>query len=185
MKKVLVYILMLISVVFISGCGDSFTKKEQDDFKEEIMNELKVDKLFQGTGVFVTLDSSFVEYESDVWDMYLYNGEFAFMSQRISKQSNLNGMSYSQLTLKQYFQLVMTTNNFESYIYEEKTIYGDDLLYCYIKTRDANAELDYGYMMMVMESDSFFYTMNLSCDHEQLDTNKALFERYGKSISVK
>ena len=36
MKKVLVYILMLISVVFISGCGDSFTKKEQDDFKEEI-----------------------------------------------------------------------------------------------------------------------------------------------------
>lgn len=183
MKKLFICLLMIIGVLFITGCGDSFTKKEQEDFKNEILNEISVDKTFQNGGIFVTLNTNFKEYEVTGWDIYLYDGESALMSQRVSKQSNINDMDFSSLNLKQYMQLVQSLNKMEAYVYEDKTIYGESLLYCYCKKPEGT--VDYGYMMMALESKGYFYTINLSCPYEKFEDYKPLFLRYAKGISVK
>ena len=136
-----------------------------------LLNTVKP-KTFEGRGVEVTLSSDYKVKESQAWDFYVENGDIAFMSNRIGKLSQIgegdNKISLQTLNLQAYLVLTLAAYKIDEEnitIYEvEKYDLKDSFLYCYY----TDAEQKYAYLLMVKESENFFYTINVSCDNSKL-----------------
>lgn len=150
-------------------------------------------KVFEGRGVVVTLESDFKEVDSEKWDFYVENDEIAFMSNRFGKLSNFetetgqinlkdfNLQSYANLILAVY-EIGTEENPISTYTIERynKSVKEGELIYCYYKD---SAE-KYAYMLVLAESDNFFYTINIACDAEDLEANRVKMLQYAISIDV-
>ncbi len=161
MKKAL--FLLLVFIFLLSGCR-----------LEPIS-----DHTFTKEGVTITLPSDFVEYESERWELYCANNEYTFMSKRQIRSKD----EYKLLTAKTYMQYVLASYDLDVTI---RCVdgYNEVFYYCYYNTyKDDTPE--YGYMMMVFESDDYFYIMNFASNYEIFEDSKALFLQYALTISVK
>ena len=109
--------------------------------------------------------------ETEKWDFYAENDEYAFMSTRISKKSeipskeegkpavkleNLTLQAYLSLTLGAYGISVDENDGNTITIYYADT-FGSGFYYCYYK--DGSGK--YGYMLLVKESLNYFYIEEL------------------------
>lgn len=161
MKKFLLLILAL--TFFLTGCGVKETE-------------------FKGGGVTVTLTSDFKEYESDNWNYYLENKDVAFMTKRVNFQSTIGEVNLSKLTLNDYLNLVLSTNNIKADTYIVEGINGT-FYYCfYTSYKDYND--NYAYMLMVMKGKEHFYNMNFCCDYDDREVYQQQFLQYAVTISV-
>lgn len=164
MKKIILCILALFLTIGFTGCS----AKTKEFYKK---------------GVKVTLPSDFEEYEHDRWDFYVENDEFAIMSNRVSKLSNFtdtsgNTVNLAKLPLKAYMTLILASYNVDAGIYYVQG-YNSTFYYCYYTIGE-----DYGYMMMVAETESFFYTINLCSDYDSFQQSKEKLFEYAISIQL-
>ena len=152
------------------------------------------EKVFEKRGVTVVLESDFKVVETEKWDFYAENDEYAFMSTRISKKSeipskeegkpavkleNLTLQAYLSLTLAAYGISVDENDGNTITIYYADT-FGSGFYYCYYK--DGSGK--YGYMLLVKESLNYFYTMNIACDADQLNSSKTKMLQYAVTVTV-
>lgn len=176
MKKVIISISIVV-LVLISG------------FLTFILVTTPRTKKFEGRGVEITLASDFKIVENENYDFYVTNDEIYFMSTRLGKLSNItdtNGTKHelSKLTLNSYLALVLATyglgtedNNISIYYMEN---YYEDFYYCYYKDGNSN----YAYMLIVADSENFFYTMNIACAADKIDEYRTKMLQYAITIEV-
>ena len=102
------------------------------------------------------------------------------MSDRISKFSQINGLDLSKLSLEEYLNSVLATYGIQdsttTYLVEG---YYATFYYCYY-----TVEEKFGYMMMVAESDAFFYLINLAADYDVFQETKPLLMEYAVKIQI-
>lgn len=158
MKKILLTFVLIFSLLFTAGC-----KKE----KEFTMDGLKV-----------TLDSSFVKREQIGVVLAAVSTDKIFTANRQEKSQF--GSSY---TLSDYYDACLMSINLtgehEEYKDEEgniKFLYG-----YYNNTAD---EQEYGYMLVVLEGNDYFYAVNFGTYSDKLDSNKDKFLNWAKTIVV-
>ncbi len=172
MKKMLLCLSILLLTVLLPGC---MVKSE----------------IFEDKGVKIKLTSDFEEVDVEQWDYYLENDTIAFMSNRIGKLSQIEGangesLKLLDLSLQQFLVVALQLNGItmeQISIYKVETDKSDkDFYYCYYSVEAK--ENTYGYMMMVMESDNFFYTMNFSTDYDVFEENKSLLLSYAVTIEI-
>lgn len=165
MKKFVFGLFALLLTICLVGC----VKKPQTFYKK---------------GFKIEVPASFEEIEKDNWDIYIENDEYAIMSNRVSKLSNItddsgNKINLAQLPLNIYFQLILSGNGIEdcdTYFVEG---YNCTFYYCYYTVGEK-----YGYMMMVAESESFFYTINIATAYDSYKQSKQQMFEYAISIEL-
>lgn len=186
MKKVLVSFIIFILIL---GSG----------FLGYLLVTTPKPKTFEGKGVTVELLSDFKVFESEKWQFYAENKDIAFMSERVGKLSTItdkngNKLSFSTFTLETYLNFILATNQlftedgenssydvdiYEAEIYSESPLKGQ-MYYCYYKDYEGN----FAYMLVVRESENFFYTINIACDADQLNAYRTKMLQYAMSIDV-
>ena len=181
MKKVLVTIVMVI-LVLCSG------------FLTFLLLTTPRAKTFEGKGLKVELASDFEVIDSEKWQFYAENKDIAFMANRIGKLSTIKDsegkeiklvdfslQSYLSFTLAMY-NLGTKDNAISIYsvdTYNESS-HETKMYYCYY----TDAEGKYAYMMVVKESENFFYTMNIACDADELSVHRTKMLQYAISVDV-
>lgn len=166
MKKIIFLLLLIVFSVSLVGC----TSKIEE-------------KVFSGGGVSIKLTSDFQEYEHDRWDYYLYNSQsIAFMVKRYTRHQTLQGVDLSELNMEGYMKFCMVTNEFDATIFhvERPLDMFDPFVYCYFT--DVNDK--YGYMMIVMCDEDYFYNINLSTTYEDFQESKQLLMEYAVTIKI-
>ena len=114
---------------------------------------------------------------------YLYNSQsIAFMVKRYTRHQTLQGVDLSELNMEGYMKFCMVTNEFEATIFhvERPLEMFDPFVYCYFT--DANDK--YGYMMIVMCDEDYFYNINLSTTYEDFQESKQLLMEYAITIKI-
>ena len=161
MKKILLILFVIILTGFFSGC---------------IVKE----KTFSHRGLSVTLKSDFKEYDHKEWELYLYNDQqVAFMMNKISKKSSLEGLKLSELSLSQYMSLytyLYDVKDRKSYKVEAVNVTFE---YCYFTSGE-----QYGYMFIVLEDEDYFYNINLSTPYETFENSKEMLFEYAITLKL-
>ena len=164
MKKSLVLIFLCIFMFTLTGC-------------------VIKDQTYTGGGVSIRLKSDFKEYDHPSWDYYLYNDDqVAFMVTRYTRHQTLQGVDLSKLTLEEYMNFCIATNEFEAtvFIVERPIDQFDPFCYCYFT--DANDK--FGYMMIVMTDENYYYNMCLSTTYEDFQNSKQMLMEYSITIRL-
>lgn len=164
MKKILYSFIIVIFMLVITGCSVK-------------------SKTYSKEGVSVTLLSDFEEYESSKWDMYLENDDLAFMSNRLKKTTKIENADLTKFTLEQYTMYILSTSGVSAPIYKVDGMNGTFYYFYYNVYEDKNDPL-YGYMMVVMEGEDHFYTMNFSSDYAKFENMKKVMFQYAMTIAV-
>lgn len=161
MKKVLILFLVLFTC-FIAGC--------QMDTSSEITRTKE--------GVTITLPTGFQEFESDNWEVYYESADYAFMSKRVIKSkypSNFHG--------EEYIHYLLQIHELQASVGRVDGVY-DAFYYCYYIDY-ADEKPTFGYMMLVFESEDYFYLMNFSSVPDKFQDAKVMFLQYALTIKVK
>ena len=129
-------------------------------------------------GVTITLPSTFIEYESEKWESYYESDDYAFMAKRV-----LRSKYDESLTSKAYLQYILSEHKLEATVGTVEGI-NEAFHYCYYVNYE-NDEPTFGYMMLVIGSEDYFYLMNFSSVYEKFQDSKLLFLQYALTIKVK
>lgn len=162
MKRIFLVLNLMLFSLFLVGCGPS-------------------EKTFTGVGISVTLDDSFIEKDVIQAPFYLESTKYIFTGMRESKASLATVNVY---TLDDYIETVLSVNGKGSVTPEVKRDEDDNILYYYAYYHNSVEDMNFGYMMIAMEDDSNFYTMNFGCLEEEFDDNKDQFFEWASSIEV-
>lgn len=135
-------------------------------------------KEFSGSGITITLTDDFVEEEIVQAPFYLVSPKHIFMC-FIESKTDLE--YYPIDTLEDYINAVLTRNELSSEIF---TFNEGDVHYMYAYYTKTIDEVDYGYMLIVMEGENHFYSMNFGCLDSKLDNYKDQYSDWAKTIIV-
>ncbi len=160
MSKKIVFLMILSLFIFgLTGC----TAKAKE---------------FSGSGITITLTDDFVEEEIAQAPFYLVSPNHILMCYKESKSD----LEYYPIdTLEDYINAVLTNGGFSSEIF---TYNEDDVHYMYAYYSKTIDEVDYGYMLIVMEGENHFYSMNFGCLDSKLDSYKDQYSDWAKTIIV-
>lgn len=163
MKRLSLCLICCLFVFALAGC-DWFSTPEKE---------------FSGSGITITLNEDFNETETVLAPLYLVSLDDIFMGMRESKSlANQYGIN----SLQEYIEAVLT-NGGKSNI-ETKTSDNDGATYVYAYyTNTADGE-EYGYMLLCMESSTYFYSMNFGCLEENLEDSKEKYHKWADTITV-
>lgn len=163
MKKFLIALLGVLSVFSMAGC-DWFGPAEKE---------------FSGSGITVTLTEEFVLTETVIVPFYLVSVDHIFMGMRESK-STLS--PYGITNLDEYILAVLENGGHP----EESTFASDETgaTYRYAYYTSTVEGIEYGYMLVCMESDTYFYSMNFGCLEPHLESNKTQYHEWADTIVV-
>jgi len=136
------------------------------------------DEVFTGSGITITLTSAFTEKETVTVPLYLESMDHIFMGMRESK-SSINGIGV--YTLSDYIDAVLDANGktADTISYDQ-----DDVTFYYAYYSSTVDSIEYGYMMVCMVGESYFYTMNFGCLNKNLEDNKEQYLDWAKTITV-
>lgn len=161
MKKILLVLCLLVFTFAFTGCG-----AETEEFDRK--------------GITIVLPSYFEEIESEKWDFYVASDKVDIMSDRVSKYSNINDLDFSTLSLEEYMNYILLRQGIQesttTYLVEG---YYATFYYCYYTVNE-----EFGYMMMIAESDAFFYIINLATDYDIFQETKPLLMEYAVKIQI-
>lgn len=161
MKKVLTLLSFLLLGVVLVGCGPK-------------------EKTFTGSGIEITLDSTFYEKDIVQASLYLESTKHIFSGIRESKEDLVSIIGVT--TLEGYIEAVLANNNKTSDDVLESEHEGERYLYAYYTSNVGDEE--YGYMLVVMEGENYFYTLNFGCKGKDLEKNKVQYIEWANTISV-
>jgi hypothetical protein len=150
----------------ISGCVFPKTKVEP--------------KTFTAPGLEVTLTNEFQEQETDSAQiLFLKSNKYVFITNREPR----NRVSQHGITnLKAYIKNVLINNQIWGEIQEGKT--SNDTKYYYAYYESYVNDLDMGYQLLVFEGVYYFYTVNIGCRYNHLESSKELFFSWANSIKI-
>jgi hypothetical protein len=138
-------------------------------------------KEFTGAGISVTLDESFVEKEVIQAPLYLESMDYIFTGLR-EGISELSG--YGIHDLEDYIDAVLTNNGHGNATIEVINDEDENVSYYYAYYTATVEDMDFGYMLIVMQGDAHYYTMNFGCLESKLDDSKDQFFTWAESITV-
>ncbi|VEU80166.1 hypothetical protein [Haploplasma axanthum] len=159
MRKIVVVMLTLILGLSLTGC---FGSKEKE---------------FEGTGLKVTLDSSFSKIDVISFQLALQSKDHLFMENREAK-SSLPGIS----NLDEYYNVLLSNTN-GSGQNEEKDEDGN-IKFIYGYYTASNDGQNFGYMLVVFEGEDHYYVVNFAGFEKDLEKNKTKFLKWAKTIVV-
>lgn len=143
-----------------------------------------VEKEFSKSGVTITLTSEFKKKESDNWLVYLDSKDCSFFATKQNKQTIDLKMFNFEESIKGYMMYIQNLNGLNVSKKELSGLYGN-IIYSYYALHDFDNEKDLcTYMLMIMESENYYYTMNLCCDSDKFDDMQLTFMKYAMSIKV-
>lgn len=132
---------------------------------------------FSGSGITITLDDSFQKSNTMYVTFYLESFDYIFTGEREEK-SLFTGTDID--TLEDYAHAVLeySGNSGTELLEAEDSAY----LYAYYT---ATVEADeFGYMLICMESDNYYYVMNFASFADELDDSKDQFFDWADTIVV-
>lgn len=142
MKKVLFGFIILLFTFALTGCFDEVEPKE-----------------FSEAGMSITLTDEFVQSEYVMAELYIVSKMHIFMGNGENKQIFVD-QGYGELTLEEYAYLVL---NFANKDVEVKEYSDNDTSFKYAYYESTVEGKVYSYMLVCMEGQSKFYTMNFGC----------------------
>lgn len=165
MKKIIICLFTLALTICFVGC----TKKTQTFYEK---------------GVKIDVPASFEKLEMENWDFYIENDVYAIMSNRVSKLSTIkdengNSLSLASIPLDVYYKIIVNSSGIgdaDTYLVEG---YNCTFYYCYYTVGEK-----FGYMMMVAESESFFYIINIATAYDSYKQLKQEMLEYAISIEI-
>lgn len=135
-------------------------------------------KEFSGSGITITLTDSFFKKDVIQAPFYLESQDHIFMGMRETKDSL---SPYSIRTLSEYMSAVLENGGVTAEIFTKDD---GDVPYMYAYYSRTIGEMDFGYMLIVMEGENHFYTMNFGCLDEKLDDNKDQYFNWVRTITI-
>lgn len=164
MKKLIISLFLLMSLLFVSGC---FTAK---------------DKTFEKEGIKVTLTTDFQEGEHILAKLFISSKNAVFMANYESK-SLLSSYGYRNLSAKGYLELVLQVNN-KTAKGEIKTYEDDNTSFAYAYYDATVDGTDFSYMIVTLVGENRYYAINFYSKAEKFDSLKDDFMKYAKTIRV-
>ncbi len=133
---------------------------------------------FSGSGITISLTEEFIEKEVIQAPFYLESTRHIFMGMRESK-TDLTGINIHTLT--EYIEAVMENGGVTA---EVSTYDEGDVLFMYAYYTKTVSEVQYGYMLLVMEGANYFYTMNFGCLQKNLEASKSQYLEWAATIVI-
>lgn len=161
MKKILMSLFLLVGSFGLISCG----------FFEEEPQE------FSGSGITITLDESFQETDTMYVPFYLESFDYIFTGEREEKSL----FTRTQInSLDDYIEAVLDYSDSNTQeVFESDN--GDYLYAYYTATVDGD---DFGYMLICMESDQYYYVMNFASFESDFEDSKDQFFEWAETIEV-
>jgi hypothetical protein len=162
MKKMLLFLVMFGFAFSFFGCQTTAVEKE-----------------FTGSGITITLNDDFTAKENVSIPLYLESFDTIFMGFREAMTSTAE---YEIYTLNQYIQAVLENNSrpeAQIYTYDQDGVF---YLYAYYST--TVDDINYGYMLVCMAGEQYFYTMHFYCLDKNLDSFKDQYIEWANTITV-
>lgn len=164
------FVKILSTVVFIVVCF--FLLLGVDIFEAE-------PKEFNAAGITITLNDDFIISESVVAPLYLVATDHIFIGMRESKSSINNAGIYN---LQDYADAVLANNGHAGETTYESDDEGATYIYAYFTA--TVEDIEYGYMLICMKSDNYYYSMNFGCLEKNLEKFKAQYHEWADTIIV-
>jgi hypothetical protein len=158
-KKIFIAAIFFVIVLTLTACGS----KPKD---------------FSSAGITITLTEDFIEKEVIQAPLYLESMNHIFMGMRESKSELA---VYNISTLRKYIDAVLANGNVNAQI---ETFDEDGIYYLYAYYSATVSEVEYGYMLIVMEGQNHYYSMNFGCLNKNLDKHKDTYFSWAKTIIV-
>lgn len=136
-------------------------------------------KTFEGSGITVELTEAFIEKDVIQAALYLESTQHIFMG---NPEDKALVVAYGADTLDEYIELVLQVSNksdSEILHYED-----DDTEFYYAYYENSVSGQDFGYMLICMEGEDNYYTLNFGCRLNKFEGNKEQFLAWGKTIVV-
>lgn len=133
---------------------------------------------FSGTGITIELTDEFNFQETVVAPFYLVSMKHVFIGMRESKTDLA---SYSITNLGQYINGILDNAGKTATVYDDTL---EDVTFKYAYYTSTVDGVEYGYMLLVMEGASHFYSMNFGCLAKDLEKNKDQFMDWAATITV-
>ena len=135
------------------------------------------DKEFSGSGITITLNSTFAETDSVLAPLFVTSLKHIFTGLRESKTE---AVSVGINSLDDYIDFVLANAGYSGYTtYESEN---GDYMYAYYSA--TVEEVDYGYMLICMEGENHYYLMNFGCYSDDLDDSKEQYIEWADTIIV-
>jgi len=163
MKKLLIATLCFLSVFALAGC-DWFAPAEKE---------------FSGSGMTITLNEDFSVTETVMFPLYLVSLRHIFMG---SRESKALATSYGIASLQDYATAIMENGGHAG----ESTFDSDETgaTYVYAYYTATVDTIEYGYMLVCMESATYYYSMNFGCLESNLEASKTQYHTWADTIVV-
>lgn len=162
MKKIFIAMLLSVASLLLTGCN-MFQPLEKE---------------FTGTGITITLNEDFVITETVMAPFYLTSLDYIFMGLRDSKSEFVDT---NVTSLQDYTTAVL---EFGGYSGATVLTAEEGYSYLYSYYTATVEEVEYGYMLICMESDNYYYLMNLGCLNDNLEDSKEQFIEWANTIIV-
>jgi hypothetical protein len=162
MKKMLLILVTFGIAVSFTGCETAAKAKE-----------------FTGSGITITLNDDFTAKETVNIPLYLESFDTIFMGFREAMTDTSEIEIY---TLIQYTQAVLDNNGHPNATVN--TYDGDDIHYLYAYYSSTIDETSYGYMLICMAGEDYFYTMHFYCLDKNLENLKEQYIQWASTITV-
>ena len=136
------------------------------------------EEVFTGGGITITLNDNFIKTDTVMVPMYLESMDHIFMGEREAKSLFVD----TEITnLTEYAEAILEYGGYtDSTVCQSEE--GYEYVYAYYSaTVDENK---FGYMMICMESDSYYYLMNLGCFYDDLEDSKEQYIEWANTIVV-
>ena len=169
MKKKLLIVMLFIFIFSLVGCQ-------------------VIEQTFSGGGVEIRLSSDFEEMDNALYDFYVINDKLtAFMSKRYTKHQTIQNVDLSTLTREEYMSFCIAKYGWDATIFsvERPNEEFDSFCYCYYgEYNQETGQYTYGYMMIVMSDENYFYNMSLAVPYEIFQDSKQLLMEYAITIKL-
>lgn len=161
-KKTVLFIMIFVMTLSLASCGAA-------------------EKEFSGSGMNVTLDETFIEKDVIQAPVYLESQKYIFMGIR----ETISSLSpYGIDDLESYVEAVLANNNHPDVDYQSMLDDEGNVLYYYAYYNATVEDMDFGYMLVAMEGETHYYTMNFGCLEDDLESSKDQFFTWAKTITV-
>lgn len=162
MKKIFIALLFSLSVFSLTGC-DLFAA---------------ADKEFSGTGMTIILNEDFVVTETVMVPFYVTSLHDIFSGMRESKSLFVRS---SITNLEEYAEAVLENGGHSGEtLYESEEANG----YFYAYYTALVEDVEYGYMLICMETDDYYYLMNFGCLSDDLEDSKEQYIEWTNTLEV-
>jgi len=132
---------------------------------------------FSGTGITITLNDSFQETDTMFVPFYVESFDYIFTGERESKDLFVGSEINS---LEAYANAVLEYSDSDG----EEVQESDNGNYVYSYYTSTVDEEEFGYMLVCMESDDYYYLMNFACYEDKFEDSKDKFFDWADTIVV-